>query len=350
MGNGTPRTDYTSPDVYTAHASLARARGDKFAAQQLPPLVVEFDSSFDRFAANVAHAIRHYVIYRTDGGRFARGLVRDSHQLEEIHRGLRHDKTADGTRIRLAARLWRRQDVDPTRRWSMTLDIRLSASRVDEDEGEQIEVDVTASQKDAVHSVISNAIMISQTPPFTGDRGRRIRDMVKIADDAGYPANWNLWYYTRRAVYLYVRWDTKDPERVKMTQATNGAMPFDGDTGFPEHVPWRQYPIRDLVRKCNIGGAPDDCAPLIGRELVHVEDEILRTISEMAHEVQRTSMAAGQGGWQQLAHATSSNSSSTGALPDAFIKHVVGLMNDPHTFYSVYLKYSQYQGSIFNSY
>ncbi len=340
MGNG-QRTDYLPPEVYKAHSDWARLHGTGFFKQILPPLIVPFDSDFNKFAANAAFAIRHYVVYRTDGGAFARGLVRDSGNLLKIWRTLKDVNTPTGMEIKLYAMLWRRKDIDPTLRWSMTIEFRIATTRKDVEEGEQIVVPaavISNSQQSAIEKVIHDGTMITQTPPFKGARANRIRGMLKIADRLGYPKNWNLWYYSRRAVYMYVRWDTNDPQRKTMTAATGGRFPFDGDTGhYGGYAAWRIFPFQNAVRRCNPHSSADDCGGIIGRELVLAEDEILREIAEINSEMQRASQAAGQAGWQQLTSISSSASSGTGPLVDAFIKHLVGLMRDPQTLYSVYL-------------
>jgi hypothetical protein len=339
MSNG-QRTDYLPPELYAAHANWARFHGTGFFSQILSPLMVSFNSNFDIFAANTAFAIRHYVVYRSDGGQFARGLVRDSGNLLKIWHELKRVNTPEGMQIKLVAMLWRRKDVDPTRRWSMTIEFRISSTRADVDDGDQIVVPanvISNAQQAAIEKVIHDGIMITQRPIFKGNRGHRIRGMLKIADGLGYPNNWNLWYYSRRAVYLYVLWNTTEPQRKRMSAATLGKFPFDGDNGPPEHVPWRIYPFQNAVRKCNPHASADDCGAIIARELVNVEDEILREIAEINSEMQRANQASGQAGWQQLTSLTSTASSGTGPTVDAFIKHLVGLMRDHQTLYSVYL-------------
>jgi hypothetical protein len=80
-----------------------------------------FETKFDAFAANVAHELRHYIVYRTDRGRFARGLVRASQQLEVIHDELRQANHPSGQRVTIAAALYRRTHPQPTSRWMMSI-------------------------------------------------------------------------------------------------------------------------------------------------------------------------------------------------------------------------------------
>ena len=100
-----------------------------------------------------------------------------------------------------------------------------------------------------------------------GDRAKRLEDMLKIADRLGYPKNWDMYYYARPAVHLYVKWESAQPDEDKMgassetrqTYDEDRKIPFDGDTGSPQFIPWRIYPFRDSAKLC-MGKDPDGCA------------------------------------------------------------------------------------------
>ncbi|WP_163612537.1 hypothetical protein, partial [Klebsiella pneumoniae] len=70
-------TDYMPPAEFARRALEQTRLGFKPIGQTLT-IVATYDSDFDQFAAKVAHELRHYVVYRSDGGVFARGLVRAS--------------------------------------------------------------------------------------------------------------------------------------------------------------------------------------------------------------------------------------------------------------------------------
>ena len=82
---------------------------------------VKFSSNFDVFAANVAFKLRSLIIYRTDGGRYARGLVRAPGDLQKIHAALLRKSTSDGDPITLVARVYRRQDPVPSNRFVLSI-------------------------------------------------------------------------------------------------------------------------------------------------------------------------------------------------------------------------------------
>jgi hypothetical protein len=75
MGNVPGRTDYMSVTEFQRRALAAMERGDQPKPRKLLILDVPYTTEFDVFAANVAYAIRGEVVYRSDGGVFARGFV-----------------------------------------------------------------------------------------------------------------------------------------------------------------------------------------------------------------------------------------------------------------------------------
>src|SRR6266851_2779763 len=137
MADGSQRTDYMAMEELKKRAQEHIARGDQTLGETRM-LVVKFDTNFDRFAANVAYELRHLVVYRTDGGNFARGLVRQTGQLANFHRELLENSIANGTRVSVAARLYRRANPDPTLRWMMSVQFGRPVIAVSQNEGGQI--------------------------------------------------------------------------------------------------------------------------------------------------------------------------------------------------------------------
>jgi predicted SprT family Zn-dependent metalloprotease len=80
-----------------------------------------FSASFEKFARSAAHELRHYIVYRSDGGLFARGLVRSTGDLQRIHKDLHDLGIKEGAKVRLAAALYRRKHAEPTRRYMMAV-------------------------------------------------------------------------------------------------------------------------------------------------------------------------------------------------------------------------------------
>jgi len=93
---------------------------------------------------------------------------------------------------------------------------------------------------------------ISRTMP--GIRGQRIKKLVQVILRAGHPGCLDLWYYNEMCVRVYVDFLTLDPKRREMTKATQGAFPFDGDSGLYQQSgsmeqrsgKWKIHPVRDL--------------------------------------------------------------------------------------------------------
>src|SRR5262249_30383889 len=84
-------------------------------------LLVPFDSSYDQFVGNIAHELRHYIVYRSDGGLFARRLVRAADEMKDIHQRFLQAGSLrpNGSKVRLDAQLFRRDRADPSQRWAM---------------------------------------------------------------------------------------------------------------------------------------------------------------------------------------------------------------------------------------
>jgi hypothetical protein len=353
------RTDYMSIDEFKRRALAAIERGDKPRPRKTLIIDVPYSADFNVFAASVAHAIRGEVVYRSDGGVFARGFVRASGDLEKLHDFFRHPDNRPGSTVRIVGFLWRRQDPAASMRWVMSIRFELPTIDFSKEEVEQINARqdvVTGLEKHLVEQMLDQATTATESsawnPPNRAgvDRVRRIRDWVHTATTAGYPALLNLWYYDRRAVFQYVqlkvsldgRWTPKQKE---MTTKTGGRLPFDGDNGFPEHLPWRHYLFREMLAKCR-GKDTDACYAIVGRMMSDAEDEILRTFSEVQHEVNRA--ASYQNAMQHSAvpinpktTLTGADSGALGVDANAFLKHLMSLANDPNSLYHPFTRYSQ---------
>jgi hypothetical protein len=342
VGNPAYTDQITAREVYERHLKEAAHRRDVLSYQWVQINNVPFDSNFESFANSAAYAIRGLVIYRSDGGSYARGLVRASGQLLGIHRAYMalDNRPANGTPIRLAAALVRRKDLDPTRRWMMWIMFRAP----DFEFGDEIVIApdpsvVSRGWKNVTDDMLSHAHTWIHTQH--GDRAKRVEEMLKIADRLGYPNNWDIFYYARRAVFLYIRWEAGQPDedklgiqskRGKMTLATGGKVPFNGDNGPPEYIPWRIYPIRDSAKLC-MGKDPDGCAAVISQQLRHHEEDMLATFRDIDAEINRVFSVPSSMNPFAL---TGKSASSLGPLALSFLQHLSGLTKNPDSFYSVY--------------
>lgn len=341
MGNPAYKNDYTARQVYQAHIEEAKRRHDQRSSQWIG-INIPFDPDFDAFADSVAYAIRGLVLYRTDGGRYARGLVRASGELLGIHQAYMalDSKPAKGTPIRLAARLDRRKVADPTGRWMLW--IKFIAP--DFEFGDDIVVTASPSLVDQGWKSVTERMLHyarSWINTQRGDRAQRIVGMLNIADRLGYPKNWNLFYYARRPVYLYIRWESAQPneqnmgvksKRGKMTLKTNGQLPFDGNTGSPEYLDWRIYPIRDAAKLCSGKGA-DGCTAVASQQLKHHEEEMLATFRDIDGEINRVFSVPTS---LDPFSFKGKSAATLGPLALAFLQHLDSLTKDRDSFYSVY--------------
>jgi len=152
-----------------------------------------------------------------------------------------------------------------------------------------------------------------------GNRGKRICEMIAIAERLGYPKNWALWYYERGLVDKYVQFQTTNAERKQMTQATGGKWPFDGQ-GNMWGGEWRMRPFQQATIDCSTGKF--NCKARVHNILVHAEDEMLRTFQDIdKYVLSRDAISA------------------FGPLVEGFIRHVDSLVNDPDSLYSVFKKF-----------
>jgi len=348
MADGSQRTDYMAMEELKKRAQEHIARGDQ-PLGETRMLVVKFDTNFDRFAANVAYELRHLVVYRTDGGNFARGLVRQTGQLANFHRELLENSIANGTRVGVAARLYRRANPDPTLRWMMSVQFGRPVIAVSQNEGGQIYASPAVAEqsgKNLAELVLQHAAIVVENPHWSGDGQKRLRDWIKLAQQIGYPGFLDLWYYNRVAVFEYVNWDTTDGRRKAMTTRTAGKLPFDGTTGSMSRgvsfsaapdTPWRNYPFRNAIKKCVGQRNIDDCHGLIGNELRFAESEIFQSIQEMNKQIKRVSVVAGL----DFFSVSGAPSDSLGPLAGMFYKDIRTRLLDPKSLYATYMKYSQ---------
>lgn len=315
------RADYTPTSVIDARYTQAVKRHDH-VLYAVYPITVKFDSNFDEFAARVAYALRDKLYYRHDGGKNARGLVRASGDLQVIHHLYLTNtpRTPNGTPIELNAILGRRRDPRAPMRWVMV--IRFNDSKgwgfFDFDPDSPIVVNPTETQQKAMASALLNASLACQDVP--GFPGKRICEMVNIAERLKYPANWNLWYYERLAVDDYVTWRTGNARRRDMTRATGGKVPFDGDAGYP-HGNWRIYPFREAAINAFQQKDFDSRKAAVMQILVHAEDEMRRTFVDILKMFSIDSAAL------------------FGPLVEEFRKHLASLQDTPNSLYSVFKKY-----------
>jgi hypothetical protein len=344
------RTDFMSIEEFKRRALEAIRRGDQHDPAKVMQLDVPFDAAFDAFAHNVAHALRHEIVYRSDGGRFARGFVRASGDLEKLHRLYRQAGVASGSSIGLTAAFYRRRHPDPKMRWAISVQFIPRTTKVDVD-GEitnarpEVMAELAYKVLDAAGMILDSS---AWNPPngWGHDRVLRMKDWLHIARELGYPAFLNLWYYNREPAWWYVRWNTTAPERQHMTAATGGKLPFDGNAGA-QHGEWRLYPFRAMMSRCRGRDRMDDCANMVAEEMRRAEENIFESIADLNREINRAnSVNLGTvGDPHSLLHPFSSSAgTSADALgPEAsvFVKSFKDLLKDPHFLYSPYLRYAQ---------
>ena len=279
------RTDYLPAEVYQRHINEARKRGDKTYSDP-HTLLVAWNSNFDRFVANVAIELRHYVIYRSDGGRYARGLVRDSDHIADIFKQLKKSSPADGTKTRIQATFWRRRDAKANNRWALIVSfVALGIETLDSEVIHASPVVTGQSEKTFGEMLLHESESVAQNIERQNrNQGERVSGMVKIAADLGYPRYLDLWYYGPLHVDVYLDNHTNNEFRRKMTAKTKGQFPFDGwpmqgeGQNWDSHE-WRAFPFRAILKLCR-GKDPDLRHAWINNVLIKAEEAIFLSIKK----------------------------------------------------------------------
>jgi hypothetical protein len=343
------RTDFMPIKEFKRRALEAVRRGDQPYPVKVMQLEVSFDRAFDRFAYNVAFALRHEIVYRSDGGQFARGFVRASGDLEELHRLYRHGGVASGSSVGLTASFYRRRHPDPKMRWAMSVRFIPRTVTVDPDEEEIIKARPNV-MADLANKVLDAAEMITDSsawnPPNRWGHSRvlRIKDWLRIAREVGYPAFLKLWYYNREPAWWYVRWETTTAERQRMTAATGGKLPFDGNAGV-QHGEWRLYPFRAMMNRCRGHDIMDDCANMVAEEMRMAESHIFDSIADINREIIRansfsnTTVADPTTLRHPISSWLSNDADALGPEASAFAKSFSDLLKNNHSLYSSYIRY-----------
>ena len=342
MGKEPLRTDFMGMDEFKRRAHEQMALGYKVVGETVD-LPVVFDPNFDNFAANTAFALRRLVVYRSDGGHFARGLVRQTGQLALIHKHLVEAGIAQGNKILLASRLFRRVNPTPNMNWMLSVQFAIQSINMESDVIEASPEVTAQSDKNFAEYLLHHIRLVVENPTWSGDRQVRLREWVNIAERSGYPQYHELWYYNRVATFEYVNWNTKEPRRKAMTTFTSGNLPFNGTTGgmshgssfsAPPQTPWRNYPFKKIFEECKHRHDVNDFHGLISHELIFAEDEVLRSIAEINTQIKRASAAGGLD-YHGLINRPSDN---LGAAASLFIQDFGNRLGDPNSLYATYLK------------
>jgi hypothetical protein len=291
-------TNYAEQEVYRKRYLAATKRGDRYI-KKTRPLLVQFKNDLDNFGAQVAHSLRTYVVYRSDGGRFARGLVRASNDLEDIHKAYKASGFKSGWEMRLFAHLFRRKDKLHLNRWVMS--IRFVAPDWIEVSDELVEA--SASTTKIIHQkgfqdFLEAAHLVSSTIETL--RGIRIRKILELADRLPYHKAIKLWYYDPWEIQGFL--DASREKRKKI---------FD----TKRYKDWRRYPFAGW-RKFNTYNG------------VITNEDIKRSLIDFHDDAYKSKM------WYHKRETSGSNIEND--YYRAFNSHLKKLENDSNHMYSIY--------------
>jgi hypothetical protein len=161
---------------------------------------------------------------------------------------------------------------------------------------------------------------------MSGYKGQRIKTMVRVIVQTGYPAALDLWYYNDMVISVYVDWKTDPSKRREMTQTTGGAFPFDGESGVygqqgseeRNRGKWQIHPVKSLFDEFACGSWD---ATAIKERLENIDDEMYKGW----HEMDMVTARATQGG----------GTTYVKEIYD-FIHHVSLLADDDTSLYSAF--------------
>jgi hypothetical protein len=317
------RTDHTPLSILQQRDQAAMERRDQYVGTT-STITVKFAPTFEEFAANVAHKLSHWVVYRTDGGRFARALVRKSGSLEKLYHYWHDQKIPTNSSVKLVATLYRRQDPLANNRWVMEIFFeKPGAETIDFGDSEGDIVIVTrnrfqALQTTTMDKIISVAVSFSYQNFFKpGEEFKRIRKMADIAERIGSRKAWDLWYYNYNPMRVYIFHST-DSQKKEMTRATNGAIPFDGRCAYTTSH-WRTYPFREMAQRHGLRKVVE-MTNAVAKDLLAYDQRMLKGINKISADLSKIRLGGG--------------SIYKSAWP--FVEHLQTLLNSPDHLYYAY--------------
>lgn len=336
------RTNYMPMSEFRRRAQVQARQGWRpILPKQVVVINPAYSKNFEIFAANVAHELRHYIVYRSDGGKFARGLVRATMDLQNMHQDMVGMDYVEGVKVRMGAALYRRQNDDPKKRYMMSVQF---AHLIVTGEAEQLEArpEIVAKSDEALAERILDWMEdAGDEPKWKGERKQRIADWAKIARKLGYPKMMDLWHYNRGMVAKFVQVQFEH----KRKQMTAGKPPpYDGYWGAE---PWRVYPLKLIMAACKKVTNIDDCYPLVANQLELSERDILAMINDVWKAMQKYGSAHSQDFWPD-AVTGSAEAKFRDLAP--FLVDLRKQLNDVQSLMGPYTKYTQYDAGLFESY
>lgn len=279
-------SQYTPMRVLDKRQKDSRARGDRYVASMKPRLF-KFRPNFNVFADQVAHDLRHTMVYRSDGGNFARALVRHSGDLKLIHDLYSSHGLSDGDDIRLEVIYTRRKEPVPPNRWVMQIRFR-APDWMDGEQGVVVQADPTRvanARCQALDGILG--VLELEARKIAGPEGKWLNKVLEIADRQDCPKNLDLWYYNRQPMVHYMSWRTHDKERREMTSKTNGSFPFDGSNYL--YGEWRIFPFRRVIEQH--GNEPlESVGPRALRSMLFHVEQISSSLNDVNRELAKSGL------------------------------------------------------------
>jgi hypothetical protein len=335
------RTDFMPLEEFRRRMRMHIAQGwQPILPRQEVMLYPVFSANFDKFAASAAYELRHYIVYQSDGGVFARGLVRATGDLQKIHKDLRDQKFPEGQKVRLAAALYRRRHPDPTKQFMMSIQFAHVPIRADVEVVRASPAVTQQAEKNLAERVIRWAEQAGNEPKWSGDRKKRIADWARLARRLGYPRFLELWHYNRNLVALFVQFQFEH-RRKEMTGGK--APPYDGSWGA---IPWRVYPFKLIMAECKKRTNVNDCYAHAANQLKQSEQDILAMIDDVYKAMLKYDSARST---DPRRPTTGSPQMRYGSLAPLMLD-LKKQLADVNTLMHPYTKYTQFSQSLWGSF
>lgn len=259
--------------------------------------IVKFRRNFNAFADDVAYLLRHSMIYRSDAGHRARGIVRANRILKVIHEAYLDPTVAykEGQELYLRIILVRVRDTLPPNRWVMAADFRspIFEEHWVAEEGTMVEAPTPCSRLETLFALADfecvNALGV--------EKAKKVRLLIDFAQSqkGGCPTNLNLWCYNRPLLNAYTSVSTVDKDRILMTKHTQGKLPLNGQSMTSPHGEWRVYPFKELVKA--VPSSLNDPARTAAQHLYNSWDQIDQSMADLYKNVSQGQLVAGMAKW-----------------------------------------------------
>ncbi|NNE56602.1 MAG: hypothetical protein HKN36_00710 [Hellea sp.] len=213
---------------------------------------IAFDERWPVFAAYTAKALKHRIIYNSDGGYYARGLVRLSGDLHRIYTdNMARHPNERWSQIGMKVLILRFPSGNPRDRLAVVIRFKESetysfgSEKIVPEEGLQKSLE---KKRTSIFLLKAMTIAMAMENAGGGKKWANITELLQFAIVVGYPKNMKMWIYNPKALAAYH--EISEAERKKFQKHLGYFFHFKGEFNVRGKVPikWQLFPIADLNR------------------------------------------------------------------------------------------------------